>query len=130
MSSDAEQAGGDARDPLTAAVIGCAYEVATTLGHGFLEKVYENALAHRLRKAGLDAVQQHPINVYFDGIVVGEFCADILVDNALIVELKSVKELADVHTAQCLNYSKATGLKTCLLINFGKPRIDIKRLSS
>ena len=129
MKSEAEQIAPESRDPLTATVIGCAYEVANTLGHGFLEKVYENALAHQLRKAGLDVVQQHPVNVYFDGIVVGEFFADIMINDTLIIELKSVNELAGVHTAQCLNYLRATCVKTCLLINFGKPRIDIRRIS-
>ena len=117
------------RDPLTGTVIGCAYDVANKLGHGFLEKVYENALAHQLRKRGIAAEQQRAISVHFDGVVVGDFAADILVDDSLIVELKCVKELNESHTAQCLNYLKATGRKTCLLINFGKPRIDIKRLS-
>ena len=116
-------------DPLTAAVIGCAYEEANTLGHGFLEKVYENALAHQLRKKGLTTEQQYPIDVIFDGVIVGEFCADILVNQSLIIELKVVREPGDVHTAQCLNYLKTTGIKKCLLINFGKSRIDIKRLS-
>ncbi|MDZ4861694.1 MAG: GxxExxY protein [Candidatus Hydrogenedentes bacterium] len=128
MNIDAEQLE-TSRDPLTAMVIGLAYEVANTLGHGFLEKVYENALAHKLRKAGLAVQQQQPINVFFDGVVVGEFCADILVNGTLILELKTVRELTDLHLAQCLNYLKATGLKTCMLINFGKPRIDIKRIS-
>jgi len=129
MNSQADQFVPEKRDPLTAEVIGCAYEVANTLGHGFLEKVYENALMHLLRKKGLRVEQQYPINVHFDGIVVGEFAADILVGGSLIVELKSVKELNDVHIAQRPNSLKATEIKTCLLINFGKPRIDIKRLS-
>lgn len=116
-------------DPLTSMVIGCAFKVANTLGHGFLEKVYENALAHELRKNGLSVGQQHPINVVYDNVTVGEFCADILVNDELIIELKSTRELADVHLAQCLNYLKATDFKTCLLINFGKPRIEIKRIS-
>lgn len=67
--------------------------------------------------------------MYFDGIIVGEFCADILVNGSLIIELKSVKELVDIHLAQCLNYLKATSIKICLLVNFGKPRIEIKRIS-
>jgi GxxExxY protein len=92
-----------------------------------LEKVYENALVHELRKNGLNAEQQHSINVMYDGVVVGEFFADILVVDTVIVELKATKEHDDVFTAQCLNYLKATGKPICLLLNFGKPRLDIKR---
>jgi GxxExxY protein len=116
-------------DPLSQRVIGCAFTVSNTLGAGFLEKVYENALAHELRKNGVRAIQQHPITVYYDGTVVGEFAADMLVEDSLLVELKAVKQLDSVHEAQCLNYLKATGFKTCLLLNFGTPKMQIKRLS-
>lgn len=116
-------------DPLTEKVIGCAYTVANTLGHGFLEKVYENALAHELRKAGLGVEQQNLMTVVYDGAPVGDYFADICVNGTLVVELKAVKELNDTHLAQCLNYLKATGLKTALLLNFGAPRIQIKRVS-
>lgn len=129
MNSDDEQPSAASRDPLTATVIGCAYDVANGLGHGFLEKVYENALTLRLKKAGLEAVQQHSMAVHFDGVVVGEFAADIVVYGELIIELKCARELSEAHVAQCLNYLKATGIKTCLLVNFGKPRIEIRRLS-
>ncbi|WP_037229335.1 GxxExxY protein, partial [Rhodopirellula baltica] len=80
-----------------------------------------------LRKSGLDVKQQTPINVLYDGIVVGEYFADLLVSDTVIVELKAVKEFSDVHAAQCLNYLKATGLPICLLLNFGKPRVAVKR---
>ena len=113
---------------LTEAIIGCSYTVANTRGSGFLEKVYENALAHELRKAGLKVLQQHPITVMYDGSVVGEYVADLLVEDSVIVELKAVKTLDDVHTAQALNYLNATGLRVCLLINFGRPRLQVKRL--
>jgi GxxExxY protein len=116
-------------DPLSERVIGCAFTVSNTLGAGFLEKVYENSLAHELRKNGVRAIQQHPITVYYDGTVVGEFAADMLVEDSLLVELKAVKQLDGVHEAQCLNYLKATGFKTCLLLNFGTPKVQIKRLS-
>jgi len=116
-------------DPLSERVIGCAFTVSNTLGAGFLEKVYENALAHELRKNGVRAIQQHPITVYYDGTVVGEFASDVLVEDSLLVELKAVKQLDSVHEAQCLNYLKATGFKTCLLLNFGTPKVQIKRLS-
>ena len=115
-------------DRLTSRIIGCAYRVANELGSGFLEKVYENALAHELRKAGFKVVQQHGIEVHYDGVKVGDYVADLLVDGYVLVELKACKDLDDVHLAQCLNYLKATGLKVCLLMNFGRPKVQIRRL--
>ena len=109
-------------------VIGCAYAVANTLGSGFLEKVYENALAHELHKAGLHVAQQHAMTVCYDGVSVGEYYADLLVEQEVVVELKACKALDELHMAQCLNYLKATGLHLCLLLNFGTPRIQIKRI--
>ena len=100
-----------------------------TLGVGFLERVYENALVHELRKRGLDVVQQHGVNVIYDGVVVGAYNVDLLVEGSLIVELKAVKALDDVHAAQCLNYLKATGLRFCLLLNFGRSRLEIQRIA-
>jgi GxxExxY protein len=122
-----EEAGG--QDPLTESVLRCAFKVANTLGAGYLEKVYENALAHELRKAGLEVEQQAPISVTYDGLVVGSYAADLMVEHRLLVELKACKALDDIHLAQCLNYLKATGIKTCLLINFGTPKLQIRRLS-
>jgi GxxExxY protein len=113
---------------ITERVIGCAYVVSNALGHGFLEKVYENALAHELRKARLAVEQQKIIKIRYDGIVVGDYVADLLVEGVVLVELKAVKILDEVHTAQCLNYLKATGLKICLLFNFGTPRVQLKRI--
>ena len=113
---------------LTQRVIRCALTVSNTLGCGFLEKVYENALAHELRKSGIQVGQQHDIPVHYDGVVVGEYTADLLVEDTLLVELKAVKELDDIHLAQCLNYLRATGLRLCLLINFGKPRLEVRRV--
>ncbi len=113
---------------ITEKIIGCAYKVSNTLGCGFLEKVYENALAIELNKAGLHADQQHSLQVYYNGIVVGDYIDDLFVENSVLVELKAVKALDDIHTAQCLNYLKATGLKLCLLINFGNPKVAIKRI--
>ena len=101
---------------ITERVIGCAYVVANTLGHGFLEKVYENALAHELRKAGLAVMQQSSIKIRYDGIVVGDYVADLLVEGAVLVELKAVRILDGVHVAQCLNYLKATGLQDLLTV--------------
>jgi GxxExxY protein len=115
-------------DSITERIIGCIYKVSNTLGNGFLEKVYENALALELRKCGLQAQQQHGIQVRYDGKIVGDFAADLLIEGKVIIELKATKALDDAHTAQCLNYLKATGLSVCLLINFGKPRTEIRRI--
>jgi GxxExxY protein len=113
---------------ITEAIIGCAYKVGNTLGCGFLEKVYENALCHEMRKACLHVKQQHEISVFYDDLLVGSYCADLLVENLILIELKAVKELNDVIKAQCLNYLRATNLRICLLINFGSPRVEIKRI--
>ncbi|MEI7766408.1 MAG: GxxExxY protein [Phycisphaerae bacterium] len=114
---------------LTHKIIGCAYAVANTLGAGFLEKVYENALVYELRKAGLHVAQQESIKVYYDGMVVGEYVADIVVEEEILIELKACQALNEVFIAQCLNYLKATHKPLCLLMNFGKQRIEIKRLA-
>jgi GxxExxY protein len=113
---------------ITQAIIGCAFTVSNTLGCGFLEKVYENALALELRKAGLRAVQQHGVEVRCDGRVIGEFAADLLVEECIVVELKATSTLGEPHMAQCLNYLKATGLPLCLLLNFGRPKLEIRRI--
>jgi GxxExxY protein len=102
--------------------------VANALGPGFLEKVYENALAHELRCAGLAVEQQKSLKVYYRDIVVGEYMADLLVEGLVVVELKAVRAFDDIHLAQCLNYLKATGLKVGLLINFGTRKVQIKRV--
>jgi GxxExxY protein len=103
-----------------------AYEIHVYHGHGHLEKVYENALAHRLRKLGLDIKQQHPLKVYDeDGTLIGEYAADLLVDNRLIVELKAAKTLADEHVAQVLGYLKSSRVEHGLLINFGSYKFEI-----
>lgn len=115
-------------DQITETIIGCAFTVSNTLGAGFLEKVYENALAIEIQKAGLFVQQQHGIQVFYAGSVVGEYVADLLVANVVLVELKAVKELDNIHMAQCMNYLKATGMKICLLFNFGKPKIQYKRI--
>jgi GxxExxY protein len=113
---------------VTERIIACVYRVSNTLGSGFLEKVYENALAIELSLRGLDVQQQFPITVSYNGQPVGEFTADLLAEGCVIVEVKSVRALDDVHSAQCLNYLKATGLKIGLLVNFGRPRVEMKRL--
>ena len=118
----------DTLNKLSEKIIGSAFEVSNVLGAGFLEKVYENALKVELGMNGLDVRQQAPLDVRYKDELVGEYFADILVEESLIVELKAVKSLNDIHFAQCLNYLKGTGLKLCLLINFGKSRIEIKRI--
>ena len=120
----------DARrlDEITERVIGCAYTVANTLGSGFLEKVYENALVYELHKAGYEVQQQCSIQVRYGEVVVGEYVADILVEQSLLLELKAMKGFDDIHIAQCLNYLKATDLQVCLLINFGGRRVQVKRI--
>jgi GxxExxY protein len=116
--------------PLTEKIIGCMFKVANSLGCGFLEKVYENALAHELRKAGLRVLQQHPIPVFYDGVLVGDYFADLLIDDVILVELKAVSSFDNVHYAQCLNYLKGTGLPICLPVNFGNPKILVKRFAN
>jgi GxxExxY protein len=113
---------------LTERIIGCAYDVSNGLGCGYLEKVYENALAHELRKAGLSVIQQMRFVVIYDGVEVGEYIADIVVERTILVELKAVKCLDEIHSAQCINLLRTTGLPVCLLINFAKPKVEIKRL--
>ena len=109
-------------------IINAAYKVSNALGAGFLEKVYENALAHQLKKDGMKIEQQKPIKVHYDNVVVGDYFADLIAEGAVIVELKTAKRIEDIHLAQTLNYLKATGLKLGLIINFGKPRVEIKRV--
>ena len=103
----------------TQAILGAFYDVYNNLGPGFLEKVYENALAHELKKRGFQVEQQLPIEVFYDGIVVGEYFADIVVDNCVILELKATEELNKKHEAQLLNYLRATDIEVGLLLNFG-----------
>ena len=115
---------------ITERVIGAAFKVANALGVGFLEKVHENALAHELRKSGLQVEQQRPVDVYYDGVVVGVYIADLIVEGFVPVELKAAKALDDAHRAQCLNHLRATGFQIGLLINFGTPKIEIKRMAN
>lgn len=114
---------------LSGRIIGCAFRVQNTLGAGFLEKVYENALACEMRAAGLAVAQQKGITVYYNGVVVGEYVADLVVEDAVVVELKASKALDTAHTAQCINHLKATGLHLCLLLNFARPRLEIHRIA-
>ncbi len=113
---------------ITEAIIGAAYAVANELGIGFLEKVYENAMVVEISHRRLSVKQQEPVQVRYRGVIVGDYVADLLVEDEVLVELKAVQELNEIHEAQCLNYLRATGKRVCLLINFGKKKVEVKRL--
>lgn len=113
---------------LTYAIRGAIFEVNTVLGPGFLEKVYEEALLSELRGRDLKAESQVPIEVSYKGKVVGEYFADILVEDKVIIEIKTVENIDKVHQAQLLNYMKATGIKVGLLVNFRHSKAEIKRM--
>ncbi len=115
-------------DQISETILASDFQVSNALSVGFLEKVYENALHYELCKRGLGVEQQKAIKVRYDGVDVGEYYADLLVENQVLVELKAVKSCDEIYMAQCLNYLKATGMKMCLLLNFAKPKIDIKRI--
>ncbi len=111
---------------ITEKIIQCFYTVYNSLGNGFLEKVYEKALSIELRRAGLQIEVQCPIKVYYQNEIVGEYFADIIVNDSVIVELKAIDSLNAVHGNQLVNYLKATGIEVGLLLNFG-PKPEIKR---
>ena len=113
---------------ITYGIRGAIFEVNRTLGAGFLEKVYENALVIELRSRGYKAESQVPIKVYYKDNVVGEYVADILVEETVIVELKTVDRLDKIHEAQLLNYLKATGIRVGLLVNMRRRTADVRRL--
>jgi GxxExxY protein len=113
---------------LTYAVNGAIFEVNKVLGPGFLEKVYEKALLLELRRRDLKAESQVPINVIYKGDVVGEYLADMLVENRVIIEIKTVENLDKIHEAQLLNYMNATGIQVGILVNFRHPKTQIKRM--
>jgi GxxExxY protein len=112
---------------LTSEIINTFYTVYNELGYGFLEKVFECAIIHELEKRGIKASQQLPIKVFYDGIVVGSYYADLVVEEKVIVELKTAENISKVHQAQLLNYLKATAIKVGLLLNFG-PKPTFKRM--
>src|SRR5690606_8946792 len=114
-------------DHLTKTTIGCAYKVYNTLGFGFLESVYEKSLQIELRKEGIEAIAQQAVKVYYENFIVGDFFADLLVEEKLIVELKSVSRLTPAHETQLVNYLNATGIQDGLLINFGAKTVEVKR---
>jgi len=112
---------------VTETIIGCAYRVYNKMGFGFLESVYEKCLLIELRKTGLDAESQKPITVYYDDEIVGEFVADIIVNDTIILELKSVRRVVKAHEVQLVNYLVATGKPIGLILNFGESKVEVKR---
>lgn len=112
---------------LTERIIGCAYRVHNRLGFGFLESVYENCMMIELAKQGLAVKRQCPISVYYDDVVVGEFVADIIVEDTIILELKSLRQIAPAHEIQLVNYLTATQRDLGLLLNFAERRVEVKR---
>lgn len=113
---------------ITDKIISCAYDVHNQLGFGFSEKVYENAMMIKLAHKGPTAVQQTPVNVFFEKQLVGEYFPDLLVESKVIVELKAVSALLKAHEAQLVNYLKATGIKVGLLVNFGEKLKIVRRV--
>ena len=114
-------------EEFTKRIIGAAYRVYNKMGFGFLESVYEKCLMIELRKEGLRAELQRPIIVKYDKEVVGEFKADILVEDAIILELKSVRQITQAHEVQLVNYLVATGKPVGLILNFGEEKVEVKR---
>ena len=112
---------------LTEEIIGCAYNVYNKMGFGFLESVYEKCLLIELNKAGLDVESQKPITVYYGNEIVGEFVADIIVNDTVILELKSVRKIINAHEVQLVNYLVATGKPVGLILNFGESKVEVKR---
>ena len=112
---------------LTERIIGCAYKVYSTMGFGFLESVYENCLMIELEKEGLNAERQRAINVYYKDTLVGEFKADIVVEDTVIVELKSVRQMTSAHEVQLVNYLVATNMPVGLIVNFAENKVQVKR---
>jgi GxxExxY protein len=108
-------------------VIGLAMKVHSALGPGFLESIYHNALVHELKKAGIPFESQKPIAVYYDGVLVGEFIADFLIEDNLIVELKAIQALVTAHEVQTVNYLVATKKEVGLLLNFGAECLEFKK---
>ena len=115
-------------DEITRAVIGAAQAVSSRMGAGFLERVYENALAIELRARGLRVEQQQPVHVRYGSEIVGEYVTDLLVERAVVVEVKAVSALSESHHAQCINYLRATGHRVCLLMNFAHSHMRFRRI--
>lgn len=112
---------------MTEKIIGCAFRVYNTMGFGFLESVYEKCLLIELKQIGLRVEAQHPVSVYYRRELAGVFVADVIVEDLVILELKSVHQVHTIHEAQLVNYLTATGIKVGLIINFAKHKVEIKR---
>ena len=115
-------------DIISRTVIGAAQRVSLALGVGFLEKVYENSLVLELVDAGLEVEQQKPVHVHYAGRIVGDYIPDILVERDMVVEIKAIPAIEPNHRQQCINYLRATDLRVCLLLNFGRPRLEVRRI--
>ncbi len=120
----------NADNALTEKVLGAVFEVANTLGAGFLEKVYERALLKELTLRGVRAVAQPSLSVHYKGERIGDYYADLLVEDVLIIEVKCAERLTNEHMAQCINYLRASNFALCLLINFQKPTVEWKRVAN
>jgi len=116
-----------AHEELTGRILKCAFHVQNTLGCGFLEKVYESALMVALAKSNIQTAHQVPLRVYYEGVLVGDYTADMIVERTVLLELKATEENPPIYTAQILNYLKATKLPVGLLLNFGRPRLYYRR---
>jgi len=112
---------------ITEKILSSCFEVSNELGAGFLESVYQNALLIVFHEMGLRVEREFPITIEFHGKVIGQYCADMLVEGKIILELKAVSALTDVHKAQLINYLKATGIEVGMLINFGNPKLEYRR---
>ncbi len=115
-------------EELTGKILASCFEVSNELGAGFLESVYQKALLVVIRQKGIAAIPEAPIDVRFRGETIGKFFADLLVENSVIVEVKAVTALTQDHKAQVINYLRATGIEVALLVNFGNPKLEYKRL--
>ncbi len=116
-------------EEITKTVINCAFDVINELGSGFLESVYEKSMIILLKEKGLSVFNQYPIKVFFRNNPVGEFFCDLLVEEKVIVELKAIRALTPEHSAQVINYLTATGIEVGLILNFGNPKLEYKRLT-
>jgi len=126
MSGEAEGLSGE-NDPLTGAIIGCAITLHKVLGPGFLENIYHQALAHELNKAGIEYISEARLKVMYDGIVLGDYVADFLVNKTIVVEIKAVDQLVKAHEIQLVNYLTAIRFDVGLLINFGGQKVQVRR---
>lgn len=113
---------------LTRTILNAAFEVSNTLGSGFLEKVYHRALAHELTLRHLHVISEQRLTILYKGQTVGDYLPDLLIENKILIELKCADRLAPEHTAQCINYLRATNLEVCLLLNFQHPKLEYRRV--